>query len=144
LGRSVYFVDRPQGTIVSDNAVADCLLFPTVARYCDSVRISVHRGIGRPELTGINFSARAIGLDQRHLTEILKKKHGNLAAYRSRAGGLPLWLIIYAEGWPAAARIIPVLWNDAVRHAREEIIRIAVQFDAAWLCSPGYRLAQIA
>ncbi len=109
-----------------------CEDYPTLSRFCDKLTIQYHPEI-RTSMPSSSLNTRWTGLDEEELVAVVASKLQKLPKYRERAGGRPIWLLLYSEVWPPTAR----LPHDGLVPRAIEIIRAAANggadaFEAIW------------
>lgn len=104
--------------------------FPTLARFCRDVEIERWDHLGSPPMRS-SLDARGIGLDTEQLERAVRKKMERIGAYRRRAAGRPLWLVVHSDWFPTSTRL-----HESDRPSAISIIKGIVNspdgFDAVW------------
>jgi hypothetical protein len=105
--------------------------FPVVSEYVPWFCVQRQPALRRPYIT-TSFNVRSTGLDCRHLQTTLTSKLDKLARYRTEVGNLPVWLLLYSDGYPISSRIPPNLDKAVVSEMQTVLAQNTESFDKVW------------
>jgi hypothetical protein len=107
--------------------------YPTLSQFCDLIRLTHNPNIS-VSLPSTSLETRAFSTDLEEVRRVLENKLNKLPSYRHSMPDVPMWLLVYTEGWRNSSYVFnhEEIAGRIVNQICEVVNGSSDKFDRVW------------